>query len=548
MLSSHRKVWIAIIAGVLAIANVGQGFAQQPGKPAVVVSLASLDELLANIEYLTQAAGTAEVGGLIKLMAGQYTQGIDTAKPVGMYLTFAGPQPTGVAFVPVSNFDAVLGKIEEAIGEPENVGGGIQKIALQREIFFKESGGWAFISDSATNLDSTPADPSTVLGTLPENYGLAVRVNVQQIPMPLREMAINAMRDGFERGLDSAGDDEDAELQAKLGKQGIENMVSFIQEADQITAGWGADQQAGTTFLDVTVTAVEGSRLSEQFALLDGNRTKFAGFMLPDAAARLNFASKASELEIEQAQFALGLMRKRAFQEIDEDDDLPDQNARQTAKEIVGSLIEVLEKTVATGKFDGGGSLLLDQGSLQLVAGGFLVDGDKIEENLKRLVELARSIEDDPKFDLIKFNLESHRGISLHTVDIPLPEDEEQARKVFGEAMSVVVGTSPGAVYLGIGEGCRDLLKRVIDESASRGEIGIPQATFDIALGPVLNFAAAIEDSPEIQMMAQAMAEVQGKDRISFTAASVPRGASYRIQVQEGVLRLIGAAAKMQGR
>ena len=544
----HLRVWFVPVAvGLLAVVPARNTLAQQAAKPTVVVSLASWDKLLSDIEYISRAAGAAEVGGLVTLMAAQYTEGINTNKPAGMYLTFAGPQPTGVAFVPVSDFGAVVAKIEEAIGEPEDVGGGVMKIALQREIFFKEKGGWAFISDSAANLDSTPANPGESLGTLPEDYELAIQVNMQEIPPPLREMAISAMRDGFERGIEGAIDGDDADLQAELGERSIDSMVSFIQEADQITAGWGVDSDKGTTFLDVTVTAVEGSELSSQFALLDGNTTKFAGFMLPEAAARLNFTSKASEKEIKQVALMLEVMRNKAFEAIDGDDDLPDDKARATAKEILGSLIEVLDKTVATGKFDGGGCLVLDNGNLQLVAGGFVSDGNKVEKSLKQLVELGRSIENNPKFDLIKFNVATHRGISLHTVDIPLPEGEDEARKVFGDAMSVVVGTSSEAVFVGLGNGCQELLKRVIDESAARGETVTSQATFDIALGPVLEFAAAIEESPEVQMMADALSQVDGDDRISFTVTSVPRGAAYRFQVQAGVLQLIGQAVKMQG-
>ena len=56
----------------------------QETKPVLVVSIASVDRLLSNIGYLTRAAGTPEVGGLVTLMASQYIEGLDTTKPAGL--------------------------------------------------------------------------------------------------------------------------------------------------------------------------------------------------------------------------------------------------------------------------------------------------------------------------------------------------------------------------------------------------------------------------------------------------------------------------------
>ena len=537
---------VAAIIGLMVVAPAAkvQGQQGQAAKPTLVVSIAGVNSLLDNIGYLTRVVGTPEVGGLVTMMAGQYIQGLDTKRPVGMFIVMAGPQPTGVVFLPVSDFAAVIAKIEESLGEPEDLGGGVRKISVQRDIFFKESNGWAFVTDSASNLENLPDDPSEMLGTLPQDYEVAVRVNVQSIPGSLREMAISQIREGFERGLEGSKDEDARELQQKIGQHSIKNLVSFIEEADQLTVGWGVDSNEGSTYLDVDLSALPGSKLTERLALLSGNETEFSGFLLPEAAAKLHFTSRAAEEDIEQTKLVLGMMRDKVMEGIDDDDELPNDEARAKAKEIVGAFIQVIEDTVASGRFDGGAALLLNDGKLQLVGGGYLVDGSVIEQNLKELVELGKSIEDDEKLDQIKFNAESYQGINLHTATVPIPEDEDDARKVFGSELSIVVGTGAKSAYVALGTDCESLLKTVIDRSGSQKvEVKVP-VTFDIALAPILEFAAAIENEPEVKRLAESLQESNGKDHITVTTATGPRSVSYRILVQEGVLNLIGQAAK----
>ena len=167
--------------GLLLVALPTVAAAQNAQKPAVVISLASVDKLMGNIGYLTRVAGSPEVGAIIQIMSGQYIEGLNTKQPAGGYITFT-PQPTGVIFLPVSNFDMVVTKIEEMVGELQDVGDGVKKLTLQREIFLKEKDGWIFASDQRANLDNTPADPTQLLEGLAETYDVAIRANVQNLP------------------------------------------------------------------------------------------------------------------------------------------------------------------------------------------------------------------------------------------------------------------------------------------------------------------------------------------------------------------------------
>lgn len=541
-----RRVAILALGFALVAAPLQSAWAQA-NKPAVLISLANLDKLLGDIGYLTRAAGTPELGGMVTLMAGQYIEGLNSLEPAGIYVTVNGPRPSGIAFLAVADFEAVVQKIEESVGELEDVGGGVKKLALQRDIFLVESNGWVFVSDSAGNLTDLPEDPDKTLGDLPDRYDIAFQINVQEIPDELRKMAINEMREGFESGLRNSLDGDQPELQEKVGRRGIENLVQFIEGADQLTVGWGVDDDAGTTHIDIEVTAIANSKLAEQLATLENTTTSFVGFDLPGAAASFRFSTLVMEEDIEQAQMALQVMRDQVLKEIDEDDDLPNKNARKAAKEIVTSLLSVFEETIKTGKMDGGATLLLEDETLQFVAGGFVADGAAIEQSLKRLVELAKEADDDDlDFDRVKFNVETHAGIDLHSLVIQIPEDEEEARRALGDEFSVAVGTGPKSFYIAVGGDSMDLLKTVVDGSKQAGETKISPVALRVALLPIMKFASKIEDDAAFLRLTEALERAPERDEISIVAESKPLGATYRIEVQEGVLQLIGQAAKMQ--
>ncbi len=531
----------------LMLAPTAPTLAQTDGqKPALVVSIASTDTLLGDINYLTKAAGAPELGGFINLMAGQYIGGLDTTKPSGIYINIVGNAPVGVAFVAVSDFDQVVTKIEDSVGELEDVGGGVRKLSLQRDIFIKSQGGWAFISDSTANLKGLPEDPTKMLGGLNEQYNIGIRVGMQSIPQELRQMALSEIKKGFEQAMASqaAGEDEQ-ELQENLGRQSIESLERFMAEADEVTVGWGVDQADGKTYLDFSVTALDGSKLAKQVATSTSAKSDFSGFLLPNAAATLHVTSLVTGQDKTQALEMLKVLRTSAAEEIDKDDDIPNEQVRKLAKEFVESMVDILAATLETGRVNGGAAVLLDSDAVQFVAGGYVADGRAVEAELKKLVKLAKEADAGAELDNITFNAAKHNDVDLHTFTVPIPEDERDARRVLGDRLNVVVGTGKTAAYVAFGKDCTELLKKVIDDSAAAETSGPPIA-LTVSLGNILQFASTFQTEPIVAAMASALQEADGKDKISITGEAIDRGIRYRVEVGEAVLSLIGKVAQMQ--
>ena len=517
--------------------------AQDAQKPAVVISVGSVDQLMGNIGYLTRVAGSPEVGAIITIMSGQYIEGLDTKRPAGAYITFA-PEPSGLVFLPVSDFDIVTKKIEEMVGELEDVGDGVKKLKLQREIFLKEKDGWIFVSDQRANLDSAPADPTQMLEGLYETYDVAVRANVQSVPAELRQMFLSEIKEGFERTVASEQDEDKRRAQQEIGGRVIEKIVRFADEADQLTIGWGTNSEDGKTYLDFSATAVADSTLADQIDSAVTMKSEFAGFLIPDAAATFHFTAPVLEDDIEQMVSMLDKAREKALEEIDKDNKLPNDEARATAKEIVGSLLDVVQKTIEAGKLNGGAALLLAPESINFVAGGFVADGKALEKDLKRLVELAKQSKENPGVE-VKFDAAKHGGVTLHTIVVPVPASEEEARKILGEKLVTVIGTGATSVYFALGDDSMELLKQVIDDSAASDGKTAPM-TLNVALTPILEFAASVDDDPIVAALAEALKNGQGKDHVAISSKAIARGVAYRVEVEEGVLQLIGQAAKLK--
>jgi hypothetical protein len=160
-------------------------------------------------------------------------------------------------------------------------------------------------------------------------------------------------------------------------------------------------------------------------------------------------------------------------------------------------------------------------------------------------VEAAKN---EPKAPKVNFDAQRHAGVRFHTMSLPIEEKEEEARKLFGENLDVAVGFGEESVYVAFGPGGFDAASAIIDGSKSRQGENVPPGQFIVALAPILKFASAVKDDPVTTMLASVLEKAKGQDHISMKAEAIERGVRYRLEIEQGVLQLIGAAAKlMQG-
>jgi len=509
-------------------------------KPVAVVAIASVEEMLADIGYITTTAGMEDAGKTARLFGSALTAGIDKKRPAGMYVIPKDGDFHAIAFIPVSNLKQLLEIHKEYVGEPRDAGDGILEIGMDRTAFVKEQGGWAFIAESSEHLTGLPKDPAALLGDLAKKYNIAGKVLVQNVPQELRQTAIDEIKIGLERALENQPGNVDREALAKTSRDAMKQIEQVFNEADELTVGFAIDAAGKKTYLDVNVTAKEGTELAKQMALNAEAKSDFAGVLLPEAAVTLNMTAKLSEADIGQMTSAFATLKSQLTTQIDDDPNLSAEQ-RTVAKDVLGKLLEVFEQTARAGKLDAGAALVLEPKSLNFVMGGFVADGPAFEKSLKQAFELAKN---EPNVPKVQFGAGKIGNVTLHKTSIPVPATEAEAREILGEKLDVILGIGPQSVYVTAGKSAETLLKKVIEQSAASAGKSVPPVQLNVALLPILKFSASMDPNNPILPALVASLEKSGNDRLIITSQGSSRGSQMRIEIQEGIIKMGGEAAK----
>lgn len=538
-----QTLWLTAAAVALLVAPAAEALAQGAGpKPVAVVSLAPVDKILGDIDYLTRTAGAADAGRIVTLMAGPYIDGLDRTKPAGSYVVLDGEMPVVIAFVPTKDLTKVLATLKDQVGEPMDVGGGVQQLG-DKPTFLKQEGGYTFVAQNKDHLVDLPKDPVGLLGGLHGKYTVAAKFNVANVPQQHKDRLIEEMKQGFENAPIDTDDPEQREIAEKTGRNVLNQMIRLIDESNEITFGWAIDPAGKTTYFDLVYTAKEGTQLAKEMAALKDAKTNFAGFLLPDAAMTLNFSGTITDkAQIEQSLAMIDTMKGAMLKELEKDDDL-EEDEIAALKEFVGELMEVFKATIKTGKSDGGAVALAEPNALTFVAGLHLADAPRLEAAVKKAVTFAQKKHADELKDVeIKFDAGKLGPVRLHKINFPVADDD--AQKVFGETLDLIVGISDNSAYVAMGSKAEETLKKVVDQSAAEPNKAVPPAQMTIAIGPFLKFAQSVEDNAVLAALVSVADRVKGNDRVMINVTPISNGEVIRYELEEGVLQIIGEGAR----
>ena len=560
----NRPLWRMLLVAPLMLAGVLSAQAQEgkpesytAGEPVAVVVLPSYNGLLQNAGFIGKLVERPALpdmieGGLSIFTQGKGLTGMDKSRPNGMIILprteGEDSEPTPLGFIPVDDLSALMGSLEGLTGgklEPDD--DGIYAIEVgPKPIFVKESGDWAYIGRKPESLASLPEDPLALLGGLEKDYDIAVRVFVKNIPEKQRQQAIEQLREGMKAGLKrkEAEDDQQYEVRRQMAENSMKRMVQLVSETNYVTLGWNLDPKAGTSNLDLAVIALPDTKLAKQIKQLQNAKSEHTGFLLKDAAIMANFAAQMEDREeIAQAMALMESIRVKADESIEKDEELKDDEARASAKEIVGELIDVASATIESGKFDGGAVVKLEPGEMTVALGGTIVDGEKLEAALKKLANMAKKESD---FKGVQWDADKHEGVRFHTLSVPVGDDK--ARDVLGDPLDVVLGVNDTTFYLAFGREPLETLKEVIDASKAAGLKAVQPMQLAVGVGKLIAFAAEQDEDPVTEAIAAAMEESDQPDHIRFTSRGIEGGLLYRIELEQGVMTAIGKAISVNMR
>jgi hypothetical protein len=457
-----------------------------------------------------------------------------------------------VAFVPVTNLKLLLEVHKEQVGEPKDIGGSILEIGIDRKAFVKEQGGWAFIAERKEHLSVLPADPAQLLGDMPTKYNIAGRIYVQNIPAELRKSAIDQMKQGMEAAAKAQpmqpGAPDPAQMQAMMQVY-AQQIERLINEADEVTIGLAVNSSGKSVGVDFGLTAKDGTELAKRMALQTNLKSSFAGMSLPDAAFSAVGTAQLTEADLVQAKTMLKTQRDQLMQQIDSAAATLSPEQKEVLKKLLGRYLDLAEQAAST-RQDSGFAVVLAPKSFTAVAGGFVPEGANVDAMIKELADFVKTNPNQtgPPIEFT-MNAGTLGDLKLHKGSMGLRAEDAVGRMLFGEKLDFVVASGKSSIYFAAGKDIENVLKKVIDRSSSQA--GQPAQPVQVSLSvlPIVKFYQSIdEENPITAAIAGSLIsslEQEGGDKLLITGAASPKSMTYRVEVQEGIIRTVGEAAKM---
>ncbi len=512
--------------------------------PVAVVSVAPLDRLKSDLSYVLEAANFGSLAPVVNMYGDFYTKGIDSSKPIAVVVTLQGQVPSALICVPMTDMEAFTGALVNLGVEADSIGDDMYEILPPgaQTLFGKLSGDWLYVAQSEDALaGELPADPAALLGKFPQTYDIAVRLSVQDLPEDMKAMVGEQMRAGFEASMSqqTGQTDEERALAEEMGKAQIAQIEQLLAETEQVFLGWAVKPGEQNTFIDAGVRFLAGTKLATQANASKGVQTEYGSFMKPNAAASFNFTSQIPESDRPLAIQNFRNSMNQAASMMNSQGDLPPE-AEELLKGLLDGIASVTEKTIEEGLFDSAGSLGLQSG-VQFLMAGRVADGGALAAEVKKFAAgLPADVADKVTFE---FDYATHGSMTLHKVSAPVGNDPK-AKQVFGDQVEILVATGEKSFAVALDTSGDAALKTAIDGIGKSEGGSKPPFAAAFQMGQILTFVQSISPNAILDNAVSTIQEYAGKDSLTITGSVIDRGATYRLRIDEGILRAAGAAGQ----
>jgi hypothetical protein len=468
----HRlATWIALIGLVVLPAIARPEGASD--KPTIVVRLASIDSLTADVLYLADLVGQGEKAkeGLAALDAQKDRdglKGVDTKKPLGLYGTVGpkGAQEDAVAvlLVPVTSEDAVVNFVGALRGtKPSKDADGVYSVAIGLPMFGTVYGrftdGYCYISNTKAALDKekllSPADvlPAGKVGLV------SATVQLDKLPKNMKDLMLSRIDLHLANARDK-GKPGESEQEAKLRKLVIDEafgqIKALLRDGAAVDLRVEVDPTAGDLGLSFSVAAKSGSELATAISDLATRKSLAASLIGRNSASSLQLHLGLPAKLKNSLGEVLDQLEKKAMAEA------PDDNAR----EVVGLLAKAILPTLKAGELDSGFDLRGPSGSghYTFIAGSRVSGGEAIDKAIHKVIDKVPG----GLAGVVQLDAEKAGSATIHRINVPdLPPE-----------LTDVLGNSPlyiavrdDAVLMVMGDKGLETIKELAASSARPGPI-----------------------------------------------------------------------------
>lgn len=514
---SRRLLMSAAFVGTLAT-----GSWVQAADPVIVVSVKSLNEVLADASYLGETVGQPALpaiilGGLNQFTGGAELEGLDADRPIGAFmgLNESGDPDTPVVFVPVSNrkmFNATLAKIFEKKETNE----GITEFGMKTggSVFGIDDGDWYFFSPKPDALDDLPK-PALLVKSKAD---IAIEINIEKIPQKFKDQALA----GVAAQVAKEEPSNDAE---KFGQEFAMGLFKgLITDTSRYSISLDINSKEKFVAFDTALTARRGTPLAAAFDSYSKVKSAFSDLLTDDTVASFVMAVPVSE------QLRKGF--SDAFEQGVNEASQKGKASKKDDKEA-RKIANTIKAAFANPTIDFGFVANNRRGKLQLIGALGVANGDDLSDLFDNLAEKAQ----DPE---LKLNVAEHNEVGVHSITPKIAD--AQTKKLFGNS-ALHFAIDSDRIVVSFGAQSLNGVKAALDAEADEDSELAP-VSFQIGVGAALPL---IKDDTNAALIEKAEAILEdGHDEILLEVEAQPRGVKLHFEVQEGVLKLGQLAGPQQ--
>ncbi len=580
-------VFAVLVMGILCVDNARAQDKSLPkvavDQPAVLIATSKVERFLSRILYLMRAVEQNEIGGMASMMVNMYSRGLDRNRPVAVAVTInASGNPDPAVLLPISDLKGFFAGLT-AFGEPENLGDGLFTMDIAgRPVFMKQRNDWLVVSQQEEVVESLKVVPEELINGLANDYEIGVRVDAKSIPPEQVEEIFGAIKDSFdrtalqqqatlerrlERAKTKSSDSEEVkslegELEAlKAGldfqRMQTEEMEKSLKSINQLIVGLYIDPTDKQIGLDVAVDFLPGCTYAKRLQKTSSTPSRMLELPAKDSAIVLHATESLDAEQISMYEKSTTMFFDVGFEKLLKD------NKIELDSSIKSELKQIVLDNIRSGVSDSGLAINFDSG-LNIVAGARVADGKKIESLVKKLVSSV-----DSKVGLeIKFNDYIYKEADIHLGSIAIPDANDAAiqkqlqdipfaeigpvlskigpalSKMLGDKLQFAIATSDTGLYAAVGPGSEGNLKGALDRVA--GKSNVPKRPMELRIEtlPIFQYAQTISSNAITDAMAKAAQNMSEADLIVVDTRITENVVVWRMAIEEGVLRAIGAAIK----
>jgi hypothetical protein len=541
----HRPTRILVTLALLTTLALPAPARAQSTPPKVQVVLKSADAVLKDIKLLLDLTSKNEQKqwNNVKDVIETFLFGIDPKKPVAITVILDSKEEAFHFVLPVSNLKDFIADNLEGFGYTvRKIGPTLYRLSENKKVlaFMRYQKGYATIDVSRNQVNAIFNPAAATAALLAKQQTLSATIKNSADGQEARRDKIVEIKKNLLAAIKPRKSEtrEQMALRRELVELQWGEAGRFFAESEALSLGFRIDPKTKQAHMDIDLVALPDTGLEKAVHKLANTPSHFANVARADDSIlsfRINHPLDAFSRTGLQA--VLAAIQQAGQAEIARTASATDAQ-KDASNTTLNTVVTVIQSTLAKGLLDAFIQVTpTATGAHVMVAGIRTHQGQQLRA---ALVALPNSTEPTN----VQLDSETIGDVTIHVVTVPAKLRADFA-SIFGEATTLLVGTSDNAAWCAAGPGALEALKAAINEQAAQPAPDKVDPTF---------FDLAIKLRPWIQALDKRMgtegevddrklaikAFAGGQDTLELKLQRVDNRVVGRTTLGTGVLRFLG--------